>query len=76
MTPKQNKHLSHFIFCAVIVAFFAMVGGCARSCAKDAAESSKKREKMKERKAREVEERRKNPRRYNMYIVNFLNYGY
>ncbi len=71
MTSKQNKHLFNFIYCAIIVAIFAMVGGCARSCERDAEESSKKREKMKEQKAREFEERQKNPNRYNMIIVNF-----
>lgn len=77
MTPKQEKHLFNFIYCAVVVAFFAMVGGCARSCAKKAAESSKERDRMKERKAREFEERRKNPNRYNMYLLIFeSNNGY
>ena len=72
MTPKQNKYLFHFIYCAIVVAFFAMVGGCARSCARKAEKKHVRYEQEKERKAREAEERLKNPRRYNM--IRFFQY--
>lgn len=69
MTPKQNKHLFNFIYCAVVVAFFAMVGGCTRACAR----------KM-EKDARKYQERKTSPRRYrnSIHAINFnlKNYGY
>jgi len=69
MTPKQSRQLFNFIYCAIIVAFFAIVGGCTRACSNKLEKDHIRREKENERKAREAAERLKNPRRYNM--INF-----
>ena len=64
MTPKQDKYLFYFICCAIIVAFFAMVGGCTRSCTRKI-----------EKNAQEYEKRTRSRRRYynNSIIVFNLN---
>lgn len=60
MTPKQNKHLFYFICCAITVAFFAMVGGCTRSCARKI-----------EKDAKQYQKRTHPKRRYNNSIAMF-----
>lgn len=56
INTKKDIYLFYFLYCAAIIAFFAVVGGCARSCSKKAHETHEKREMERNRRI----ERRKN----------------